>query len=105
MSNLTKSDIDKMIELLQEHKAKERELSLTPLMPFGIPIIENPHLQDLEPVIKLSDTVNVSVEFRNKCNKFYIDLFGYREPMMLKTQYGIFVAPNMASIFAGNCTA
>lgn len=105
MTALTKDSIQEMIDMLQEQQVKQQQLSLNPLWPLGVPVIESPHVQDLEPIIKLSEHVNVSPEFRNKCNQHYIDVYGYREPMMFRTQYGIIMGKNMADIISTGCTA
>jgi len=52
----------------------------------GIPIIENRYLT--EPVISLSPDLDVSEEFRPKCNAFYENLFGRRPAAyMINNQY------------------
>ena len=71
---------------------------------FGMPIIESPHIQDLEPVIKLSDKIQVSDEFRRKTDRYYVERFGYRSPSIFKTQYGLMVGSNFKSLLAGNFT-
>jgi len=109
MSRLTKEALQKIIDAMHkiniDNDIKKHQLSIKPFWPSGIPIIESPHIQDLEPVIKLSEHVNVSPEFRDKCNQFYIDMFGYKEPMIFKTQYGLLVGKNMCSVLTGNSTA
>jgi len=71
----------------------------------SVPILENEHIQDLEPVIQLSSKVNVSPEFRKKCNAWYIEMFGYKQPVIYKTQFGFIMGKNMHSLLTGDFTA
>ena len=43
---------------------------------YGIEIIANPAIPEKQQKIKLSQKVDVSQEFREKCDKFYLDFFG-----------------------------
>lgn len=68
------------------------------------PVLESKHVQDLEPVIRLSDKLNVSTAFRNKCNEWYVEMFGYKQPIIWKTQYGYIMGPNTRGVlFGGSC--
>jgi len=49
----------------------------------GIPIIASDLIPESQPTIELRNDVNVSSEFRNKCNQFYIDMFGYKTVMFM----------------------
>ena len=71
----------------------------------GVPIIENPHVPDLEPVIQLSEILDVSPEFRKKCNDWYIDMFGYKEPVFWRTDFGMLLGPQMNKMMFGDTTA
>jgi len=101
MSNLTKETIDELLKLLPEKEPSNMFGNNL----FGIPIIPNPHIPDLVPVIELSDKVNVSDEFRKKTNQYYICLFGYKSPTVWKTQYGYMMGPNLYNVLATNSVA
>ena len=46
----------------------------------GIKVISSPFIQDV-PVIELSEDLDVSLEFRAKCNQFYLEFFGTYKPV------------------------
>jgi len=103
---LTREMVDEMLAALKDiSRYKEPALDGCGFTAFaGVPIIENPYMDDLFPVIQLSADVNVSDEFRKKCNQYYIDMFGYSEPMMFRTQFGVVVGSNFKNILL-NATA
>jgi len=72
---------------------------------MGTPIIESPHTQDLVPVIELSEHIQVSDEFRKKTNSFYIKMFGFREPTVWMTPYGLMMGPRTAKMIIGAVSA
>lgn len=49
----------------------------------GIPVIESPHIPEFSPVIELSHKVTVSTEFRNKTNKWYLEMFGRKRTVWM----------------------
>lgn len=59
----------------------------------GIRVVTHPHVPDLTPVIELSRDVQVSEEFRGKTNRWYIEVFGYRQPSVWRTKDTIFIGP------------
>ena len=91
---ITWEDILAAKKLLDEHDTPWPR----PMIEFaGIPIISNPYMPDLVPVIQLSENVMVSDAFREKCNKFYIDMFGYKTPIVWKTDYGLMMGPKLTT--------
>jgi len=100
MSTLTKEMIREAIKLLPEKEPG----NMCDSNLYGIPIIPDPYIPDLVPVIELSKDLMVTDEFRKKANQFYIDLFGYKSPIVLKTHYGYFMGPNLYNVLATNCT-
>ena len=96
MSNgrLTKEDIDKVIQQISSiSDFPKNDLFDNPFRHdfLGIPITVNPYAEDLEPVIQLSQDLPVSDEFREKCNDWYIKMFGYKNPVIYmwnRTMFG-----------------
>jgi len=48
----------------------------------GIKVIASPLIGDV-PVIELNKDLDVSPEFRAKCNQFYLELFGTYKPVYI----------------------
>lgn len=103
MKVLTKEDVYKMLDEIKDLLPEKQEAN--PFLYSGIPIIENPYIPDLVPVIKLSEKVTVSNELREKCNKFYIDMFGYQSPTIFKAQYGFMIGPAFKNAIMTGVTA
>jgi hypothetical protein len=55
----------------------------------------NPYAEDLDPVIQLSQDLPVSDEFREKCNDWYIKMFGYKEPVIYMWNRTMFGGPGI----------
>lgn len=103
MKTLTKEAVYKMLDEIKDLLPEKQEAN--PFLYSGIPIIESPYIPDLVPVIELSEKVIVSDEFREKTNKFYIDMFGYQSPTIFKTQYGLMIGPAFRNAIMTGVTA
>ena len=66
----------------------------------GIPIIENRYLT--EPVISLSPDLDVSEEFRAKCNAFYENLFGRRPAVYMVNDQFLAAHPDIVRAIKEN---
>ena len=108
-NRITKEDLEKMIDEIKSLCPPEiTDMWSGMFYPRTLaskPVFENKYVQDLEPVIQLSETLDVSPEFRKKCNDWYIDMFGYKEPVIWKTQYGFIMGKNIRGVLFDSCGA
>ena len=94
-------------QLAKELKANSNTNSnyFNPIDSMGMPVKVSSHIQDLEPKLKWSDNLNLSAEFRNKANLYLAKRFGFKEPAIYRTQWGLVVGKNMANVLTANCIA
>jgi hypothetical protein len=59
----------------------------------GLKVVTDINIKEFSPVIELSEKVMVSQSFREKCNKFYLDLFGEKRNAIIIGD-SIFMHPN-----------
>lgn len=89
MTTPSRSDIKKAIELLGGMPERPNPLGFE----MGMPVFESPYLPAKKQKIQLSNSVDVSPEFRAKFDARLAELFGYEEASVYITTYGMFGHP------------
>lgn len=85
----TLDEILDAVKLLEGAQNKPYPLGHT----FGVPVFEDPHIPGKEPKLKISDKIDLRPEARARLQKYLTDTFGETEPVVFRTQFGLFMHP------------